>query len=106
VEKDQAECSAEKSGNGNGSEQMFTLRETLLQNILPAISQAEGEECFTTALEAALWSNADLRNLVIAHRTNCLIAKKQILNSLSDKGRETVKRFISELLVSGGCGHC
>ncbi|HDQ22847.1 MAG TPA: hypothetical protein ENN28_02610 [Candidatus Uhrbacteria bacterium] len=90
---------AVKSGSGNRTG--FTLRENLLQNILHSIEQAKLEANFSEALEAALWSNADLRQIILANRANCLIAKRQILSSLPRQGNRIVKKFIDELLISG-----
>jgi len=99
MEKVSAAKEAAKKRNSNRTK--FTLRENLLQNILPGIEQAKLEANFSEALEAGLWSNADLRQLILANRANCLIAKRQILNSLPQQGNRVVKKFIDELLISG-----
>jgi len=78
------------------------LRETLLACILPATEKAEtGEE-----LKAELWANADLRGHLENHRTNCLVSRKKILNSLPVKWQNTVKDFLSEFLETGGRMPC
>lgn len=90
VEKDKAA----KVGN------KFTPREELLEGILAAIDSARQSEHFSDTLENELWANADLRNKIVFYRDHPLIARKQILGSLPDKAKPTVRQFIIKLLQS------
>lgn len=93
-------CQAGKAENGKGQSK-FTLRESLLADILPAIETASTSNDFAQALEAELMSNADLRNKITDNRKNPLIAQRKILNSLPRKAQSTVSQFIKEILTAG-----
>lgn len=81
----------------------WSLRESLLADILPAIESAKAEEksCFAERLEILLYANADLRTKIIKNRANPLIAQRKIVASIPQSGRSVVKTFIRELLTKG-----
>jgi hypothetical protein len=83
------------------TKQDFTLRESLLADILPAMETASTSDSFSETLLAELESNADLRNKIINNRTNSLIAQRKILNSLPQKAKLTVSKFIRNTLTDG-----
>ncbi len=81
--------------------QKFTLRESLLADILPAIETATASDSFSETLSAELEANGDLRVKIIANRNNILISQRKILNSLPPKAKLTVSEFIKNILTSG-----
>ncbi|MBD3359983.1 MAG: hypothetical protein GF365_04745 [Candidatus Buchananbacteria bacterium] len=90
---------AKKEGKQTGQE--FTLRESLLADILPAIETAAASDSFGETLSDELKANADLHTKIIAYRNNSLISQRKILNSLPPKARSTVSEFIRDLLTTG-----
>lgn len=82
------------------SQPKWSLRESLLQDILAAIANARSEQHFGTALVIALESDADLRHKIRGNRTNGLIAHKYILGYLPEEAKSIVGQFISDTLRS------
>ena len=80
----------------------FNLRESLLADILAAIETAKASDSFAETLEAELQANADLRKKITDHRNNCLVAQRKILNSIPQRARTIVSKFINDLLIKGG----
>ncbi|MFC1598568.1 hypothetical protein ACFL2U_00955 [Patescibacteria group bacterium] len=88
-------------------EKKWPLRDSLLADILPAISNANQEGDFATSLFIALQANADLRTKVTANRGHSLISQKMIVGYIPEHAKPVVRKFISELLMNGGkVAHC
>jgi hypothetical protein len=83
-------------------EKKWPLRDSLLADILPAISNAGEESDFATSLFIALQANADLRTKITANRGHTLISQKMIIGYVPPRAKPVVRKFISELLINGG----
>ena len=92
--------------SGKGVAQKWPFRESLLENILPAIKRAEEveadkEEGFYANLYKQFWADADLKTKILASRNNSLIRLRQIASSVPTKAQGPLKEFINDLLQ--GC---